>query len=386
MTHSHASCVVVHVINALTRVGPVQVLEQIIRHSPPQYRAVVVCLRHPDPAGHDAVLADLGVRIHYLHYSLPRLEFATRRVADAVAHYARLEGAHLIHTHGYHPDLLVAYLRDRFICTSTQHNISLEDFTYGKGAWLGRYMHQRLWRSLASAHHVVGITEHVRLYAQSHLPSRVATSTILNGVDTSLYTPASEVQKIEARQCLGIAESSFVWLVCGSLSERKDPQAVIRAFLSLLASGSIPEEACLVFIGAGPLYEQCRSMSLGLEHRIRIEGFRSDVHRYIQAADCLVSASHSEGFGLNVAEALASGLGLIATDLPPHRELLLDHPDLLAFLFPVGDTEVLARLMVRSLSAPRLEHSTLEQLRTHLSARRMATAYASLYDRLVATL
>lgn len=371
---------ILYVINALDRQGPVNVLEGIIAGIDQAHHQVhILCLRGRARDGNDEVFARLGARLHYLGHSLAWLELMTCRVAHSVDQLVRELSIDLVHTHGYHADLVGSKLRSRVVSLSTQHNISLEDFVYGKGRLVGRYMHARLWRALRRYDAIAGISDYVSRYARGEAPD-VPCYTVLNGVETARYRPLGAEVRRAFRAELGISDSAYVWIVCGSLSERKDPMLVVRAFLSLLSSGE-GGDIHLILVGRGVLEAQCRQAIRGVEDRVHLLGHRSDVEVCLAGSDCLVSASHSEGFGLMVAEALCSGLAVVVSNLPVFREVLLGSPLLGEQLFEVGDSHGLLRAMtlVRALSpvAP-LD----EECRYRLSSARMSADYAHLYKTL----
>ena len=80
-------------------------------------------------------------------------------------------------------------------------------------------------------------------------------------------------------------------------------------------------------------------------------GYRADTERIYRAADVCVIPSRWEGFGLVAVEAMASGVPVVASDLPGLREVVGDA----ALLFPPGDAEALARQIRRLLDSPELK-------------------------------
>lgn len=371
------------VINALPKQGPVNVLESLITGlDPSRVAPVILCLRGRDPGGHDRVFEELGVPIYYFEASLWALELMPKRIARRVEVLAHRLQADIVHAHGYHPDLVVSYLSSSLVRISTQHNISLEDFTYGKGQLLGRYMDARLWSRLPRLDALVGITEHVRRYCQGRChKGSVRLETILNGIDTSCFRPASTQERAQERARLlpMLPPDAPYIIVCGSLSARKDPLLIIRAFVYLISVGAIARDTQLLFLGAGRLLQACQEASRVLESQIHFLGFRANASDFVRVSDLLVTASHSEGFGLNVAEALLSGIPVVGTDLPPYRELMLSEPDLTSGLYPVGDAEALGRKIVLGLSTS-LSPVLVDRLGQHLSLERMADQYMTLYE------
>lgn len=373
-----------HVINSLAKLGPVNVLHSIVcSMDRTRFTPIIVCLRGEDEAGNDGAFLRLGIEIVYLRYSLFYLECQPHRVAHRVATIARERGAAIVHAHGYHPDMVVSVMPEDFTKISTQHNISREDFRYGKGLLLGSYMDARLWHYLPKMNALVGITDYVAHYCRERLGATPKSEvyTILNGIDTSSFSPLSAEERTILRGELfpDLPSDAPLFVVVGSLSPRKDPLFIIETFARLLRSGALPDGATLLLLGKGELEERCRRAAERYEGSIRLLGFRHDVARYMRACDVLVSASHSEGFGLNVAEALLCGLSVVATDLPVYRELMMQEATLIDLLYPIGDGEALALALVSSLGR-RLSPELHSRLCVHLAQERMARQYGEIYE------
>lgn len=376
---------VLYLINSLPQVGPVNVLESLIRGLDRQLvEPHILVLRGEDPSGHDAVFAALGVRVGYLRCSHWELELRTRSVAQRVAGYADEVGAQILHLHGYHPDLIGGLLSEGYVTISTQHNISREDYLLGKGRLLGSYMNARLWRALRKQTALVGITEHVSAFARvQHSSGRIYT--IHNGVDTARFAPleAEERAVLRLRLLPDLPPDAVLWLVCGSLSRRKDPMTALRTFIQLLSVGELTDRDYLLFLGDGPLRAELeREVGKLLEGRILLLGFCSNAEEYMAVADYLIAPSHSEGFGLNVVEALLSGLVPIASCIPAHRELLEGLPRLVGLAFPPSDVYTLGQSMQQARGL-RLAEEERRVAATAFSQETMARRYTELYIQLL---
>ncbi len=376
---------VLYIVSALKRVGPINVLEGLIKElNKKRFAPIIVCLRGEDLKGNDERFRQLGAKIYHLDCSLIELELSTITAVNMVRQIAQHEGVKIVHSHGYHADLVCSYLsKKKYKKVSTQHNISREDFSYSKGGLIGKYMAFRLKKALNSFHTVVGISEVVSAYNKKRLKQGLDIETIYNGIDTEKFHFALAEERKAKRQELGFQPNDFIFLSVGNLTPLKDPKLVISAFGELIDRAKLPDTTKLVVLGIGELLAECKDLARPYGGQILVRGFTKDVAGYLHASDCLISASHSEGFGLNVSEALATGLKVRVSNLPVHQEVLrlagLDEDEIKQSSFPVGDKEALKECILDALTALEPKQIDIEAL----DNKRMSACYEKLYEKLL---
>lgn len=111
-------------------------------------------------------------------------------------------------------------------------------------------------------------------------------------------------------------------LMVARLEPHKDQPTLIRA-AALLQDRGTPIEVWLA--GEGTERDSLTDLStgLGLGPRVRLLGARRDIPRLLQRADLFVfAAKPDEGFGIALAEAMAVGVPIVATDVGACREVL----------------------------------------------------------------
>ena len=135
-------------------------------------------------------------------------------------------------------------------------------------------------------------------------------------------TRMTPVPRDHARQLLGI-EAAHVFLFVGRLDQNKDPLAALRAFRNLC---SVRTDVLLLVIYSDDLLlneveRAAREWGIQSYLRLRRNVPHSDMHLYYSASDFLVSASHSEGSGFALIEALACGVYPVVPSIPAFRSL-----------------------------------------------------------------
>ena len=137
-------------------------------------------------------------------------------------------------------------------------------------------------------------------------------------------------------------------LAIGRLSYQKGFDVLIKAFAQLAA-----RDIGLVILGEGPLESQLRELALelGVAERVHFPGFVGSASTYLAAATLFVLPSRWEGFSNVLAEALAAGTPIVASDCPGSAREVLDHGRL-GRLVPVGEPRALAKAIVDELACP----------------------------------
>jgi glycosyltransferase involved in cell wall biosynthesis len=152
-----------------------------------------------------------------------------------------------------------------------------------------------------------------------------------------------------ARNRLGLGDHTFVVLTSFSVRStlaRKNPVAAIQAFRKSMGSVDTPAELLVRCLDADAspnalLPLQQAAASDPRIHLVRIGRERSEIEDAYLAADMYISLHRSEGFGLNLAEALALGLPVLATRWGLSQSIT-EHPNFIAVpstLVPVIDPQ-----------------------------------------------
>jgi len=198
--------------------------------------------------------------------------------------------------------------------------------------------------------HLIVVSDHWRQVLRHEYG--VATEVIHNGVDLERFTqrPASSRAALRAR--IG-AENRFLFLTVGGIEPRKGSAELIEAMGELRRTLAPPPVLAVVgghsFQDYGAYREDvlARAESLGLEFGsdVVLLGTVADeeLPLWYRTADALAFPSRKEGWGLAVLEAMASGLPVVATDIPVFREYLVAGRD--ALLVAPGDPAALADAM-----------------------------------------
>jgi glycosyltransferase involved in cell wall biosynthesis len=159
-----------------------------------------------------------------------------------------------------------------------------------------------------------------------------------------------------------------VLLTVSRLEAHKNQAAVLRAAARL----GRPVQVRL--IGRGPERERLEALAAGLGVRCRVETGVSDadVVRAYREASVAVCPSRFEGFGLTPIEAVACGVPVVASDIPPHREFV----GRAARLVPPDDEVALAEEIAAALDGPPADSTLVADLTIAAAADRILSSLA----------
>ncbi len=124
---------------------------------------------------------------------------------------------------------------------------------------------------------------------------------------------------------------------------------------------------------------------LTLENTVELTGWSDNVAEMLSGFDIFVSSSRSESFGVVIAEAMLSGVPVVASETEGAREIIADPS--LGQLVPIGSAEALADAIVDLLNNPAkrqlLAVSGREYARENFSLERMVDETEALYRRAI---
>lgn len=276
------------------------------------------------------------------------------RLAWQLPWLRRRHGVDLLHMQ-YRLPLLMAGA-----CACTIHDLLYEthpQFFSPFFVWQSRITGRRAARraALLFTVSVFSRQELVRLYGVS--PGQVAIT--CNGVDFERFKPGSDGEDLV--RALGLEPRAYL-LTLGRLEPRKNHLTLLRAYARLGA-----DAPPLVIVGQrdfryGEVFDEVKQLKL--ESRVRMLEHVGDeaLPAVLRHACLFVYPAWAEGFGMPVAEAMASGVPVLTSNTTSLPEVA--GPG--ALLADPGSAEDLAQAMARMLGDPGLRQRLVEEGLQHV--------------------
>lgn len=229
---------------------------------------------------------------------------------------------------------------------------------------------------------VIAVSESTRSYLldREDLPDDLVT-VIPNGIDAEVFKPASEPQREESRDAMGISRDCFVIGGVGRLVAQKN----FTLFMDIAArvlSGN--PSAVFVIAGTGPQGEElkAKAATLGIADRVRFLGHVSDRLALYHALDALLMTSDFEGTPMVLLEAMACGLPVVASAVDGIAEVCSDGKD--AILVAPGDEPRFASSVEYILRNPQIGRDLGKEARNAIveryEIRGLVTGIERVYD------
>lgn len=144
------------------------------------------------------------------------------------------------------------------------------------------------------------------------------------GVDTDRFKPVSTITRNVRRRLYGFHEDDFLLFYAAEFNGNKNQRLLIEALYHMKHKHS---RVKLLLAGTGSMMQQCKRLTvkLGLTKQVYFLGFRDDIEEILPVCDAAVAPSFREGLPVNVLEAMACGLPIIASENRGHKELVMDY-------------------------------------------------------------
>jgi glycosyltransferase involved in cell wall biosynthesis len=370
-----------HLVTSLGQGGAELMLARLLsRIDRDRFDCEVICL------GESGAVADL---IHAT--GIPVTILGMRRGRPSAAGFCRLTGQlrrsrpHVLQTWLYHADL-AGLLAGRWTgVPSIVWNIRASDMDMSQYRTMSaltiracaRWSHQP---TAVVVNSWAGQRHHESL---GYRPRRWVL--IPNGVDTGMFRPDRDARASLVAE-LGVdAETILVGLI-GRFDPMKDQAGFLRAAAIVART-----HRGVQFVMAGTSVDWDNPIladlvrSLDLQGRVHLLGSRADMPRVTAALDMAISSSFSEGFSNVLVEAMACGVGCIATDVGDSRLIIGSTGDVL----PPKDSVALGAAIEKRIAVGPRERAALgrsararvlEEFDLPIAVARYEQLYASLAE------
>ena len=182
------------------------------------------------------------------------------------------------------------------------------------------------------------------------------------GANSAKYRKLPEAECVKLRHALGYADDDKLLLCTGELLPNKNQITAIHAIKALIEH---QPKAKLLLAGNGPTLPELQTevAAHNLQNCVGFLGYRTDLERYANIADIIVSCSYREGLPMNIVEGMLLSKPVVASYNRGHRELIV--PDVTGYMVPPADADAFAekisKLLDDSALADRMGHAGYEK-------------------------
>ncbi len=376
---------IVHLVGTLERGGAELFLQRLCRQLgtvEPTWTQSVWTLGSRGALADDIEAAGTEVRAFHIHKH-PRALLQLKALIAAL----RSSNASLLQTWMYHADAVgvaarICGMRAPQVWTLRQSNLSSSVNTASTLAII------RLC-AMASGSVPAAIVagSHAARTAHQAVGYRTADMPVVhNGVDTSRFAPHPE-RRAAIRRQWGVSDDTLVFGYLARVSPVKAHDVLLAAAATLTSLAPSGRQWRLALIGHGATMSDpsfnALVTTLGLEDYVIAPGPHGRPEEVLPGFDVAVSSSLGEGFPNGVAEAMAAGLPVIATDVGDTAQLV----GTTGVVVPPADVTAFGRALAEALGTDRaaLSHAgraARERAEQHFRELDAVRAYADLYRRL----
>ena len=242
-------------------------------------------------------------------------------------------------------------------------------------------------QTLGRAHRIIAVSNAVaHELRRARIANNDRIAVVRNGVDVDRFTRA--LAQFDRAEFLRSKELPAQCVLVGSVGELrtlKRHDDFIRA-AALIAPKFPQAHFVLAGIDTTPTGEVRRQLAqlvseLQLAQRFHFLGWVDDAEKLLAAMDVFVSASETESFGLAIAEAMAAGSAVVATETEGAREVVEDQRT--GILVPIGNVpriaEAIAALLTEKEQRARISLRAKEAVVEKFSLQRMVDEIEAIY-------
>lgn len=158
-------------------------------------------------------------------------------------------------------------------------------------------------------------------FAKSNLKAKHVEHVHGVGINLDRFQPISEKSKQVRKKSLGFHPDDFLLFYAAEFNPNKNQAFLIQSMVRLKERY---QNVKLVLAGDGPSFEACQNLAhkLGVKDSVTFLGLRHDIDELLPLCDVAVASSLREGLPVNIMEAMACALPVVAVENRGHKELV----------------------------------------------------------------
>lgn len=305
---------VAYIMTACKKSGPVQQMLNIIANlDRNQYEPILITLYDEATDGSSQLDKYISKGVEYYHCPLNKqsILLGKTRALKTLIQNLKID---VIHSAGVFPDFAVTKMKTgRQI--HTLRNFMWDDYPVKFGKLLGGIMSRITLYTIKKAEKTVVCSKSLSDAYYKKIGLRI--DCVCNGVDIDCYAKAAEGAKTRLRNELKLPQDKTILVYTGQVIDRKNQRFLLEVFTKVYPADS---EMYLLILGDGADLA-CLKADYGTIANVDFRGNVLNVKDYLKASDLYISTSKSEGMPNSVLEAMATGLPVILSDIPQHKEI-----------------------------------------------------------------
>ena len=264
---------------------------------------------------------NMGCKVHTLSFDRSPLKKQNFVAYKKLKKLIQIEQYDLIHTH-----TPVASACVRLACKNEKNLKVLytaHGFHFYKGGPLKNWLLYYLLERWLSKHTDVLLTINNEDYlrAKNSFKARKVKYIPGVGLDTKKINECN-IDVLKKREEFGLPENAFVLLSVGELNRNKNHETVIKAVAAL----NNPN-VYYVICGEGNLRTDLERLidSYGIADKVKLVGFRKDVHDIYKISNAFIFPSYREGLSVSLMDSMAIGIPVICSKIRGNNDLIDDN-------------------------------------------------------------
>lgn len=361
---------IMYVVSDLKRVGPSNQTLNIIKNSPISEKCIVITLFN-EPI--DTMIDEYkqnNIEVISLNLNKKFFLLGVKKLKKYISKF----NVKIVHSYGVRPDSICqkAIKGQNVKHIITLRNFPKEDIFTRMNKFKGMIVYCLHIRTLLRGKYIIACSNTIKDKMIKEY-NNINIETIQNGVDIQKYNKALINEKEKLRKKYEIDLDKKVIISTSSFIPRKRIEETIIAFQNCHLNNKI-----LLLLGTGSEYDKLLNKYKS-DKNICFIGKTDRVSEYLKISDLFLSSSESEGLPNGVIEAIASGIPVVLSDIPQHKEILNEVKNA-GVLYELGNIEEFTKTIEDNID---YDNSQSDISKSNLTMKKMSEYYYNYYKKIL---